>query len=252
MYKLRFKNIIFLSNKPKFSKDKYIIFFYGLGCASSDLSFILKKKKYHILIPELPGHNGYKNNDSLEKFSKTIALLLKDKKTIIFFGHSVGGIIPILICKFFLKNKRIYFINYEGNLTEYDTATLTKKTVSFTETNFIENKFHKLVKVSSESNDNSIKNWSKSLQKTLPKSFYKISLECVHLSKRSVLLSFYRIFFKKKIYLYGENTKFKLPLYNFGSMRLIIKNTGHFSYFDDKVEFTKMFDQLLIKGKHKW
>ena len=49
-----------------------LIIFYGLGCSSDDLSFLFFNRliKKHILIPELPGHNNFKNNQSLLEFSK--------------------------------------------------------------------------------------------------------------------------------------------------------------------------------------
>ena len=39
---------------------------------------------------------------------------LKKVKKLLFFSHSIGGIIPILMCKYFLKSKDIFLINYEG------------------------------------------------------------------------------------------------------------------------------------------
>tara|TARA_X000000950_G_scaffold288584_1_gene406126 strand:+ start:783 stop:1538 length:756 start_codon:yes stop_codon:yes gene_type:complete len=249
MFKLRYKKLIFLSNKPKFSDDNYLIIFYGLGCSSDDLSFLLFNRliKKHILIPELPGHNNTKNHQSLLDFSKSMSMLLKRSKRITFFSHSVGGIIPILMCKYFLKNKDIFLINYEGNLTEYDTETLTKKTVSFDFKHFIEEKFYKLVEISKNSSHESISKWSLSLKKTSPEMFYKISLECVRYSKRSLTLSFFKTFFKKKVYISGEKSNLKVPFCNLGSPCYKIKNTGHFSYYDDKVEFTKIFNYLLLK-----
>ena len=174
-------------------------------------------------------------------------MLLKRSKRITFFSHSVGGIIPILMCKYFLKNKDIFLINYEGNLTEYDTETLTKKTVSFDFKHFIEEKFYKLVEISKNSSHESISKWSLSLKKTSPEMFYKISLECVRYSKRSLTLSFFKTFFKKKVYISGEKSNLKVPFCNLGSPCYKIKNTGHFSYYDDKVEFTKIFNYLLLK-----
>ena len=106
---------------------------------------------------------------------------LKKSRKITFFSHSVGGIIPILICKYFLKNKNIFLINYEGNLTEYDTETLTKKTISFSFDDFINNKFKRLVEISKNSSQESIRKWSSSLNKTSPEIFYKISKECVNI-----------------------------------------------------------------------
>ena len=249
MFKLRYKKLIFLSNKPKFSDDNYLIIFYGLGCSSDDLSFLLFNRliKKHILIPELPGHNNTKNHQSLLDFSKSMSMLLKRSKRITFFSHSVGGIIPILMCKYFLKNKDIFLINYEGNLTEYDTETLTKKTVSFDFKHFIEDKFYKLLEISKNSSQKSIRKWSLSLKKTSPEMFYKISLECVKYSKRSITLSFFKTFFKKKVYISGKKSNLKISFCNLGSPCYKIKNTGHFSYYDDKVEFTKIFNYLLLK-----
>ena len=249
MFKLRYKKLIFLSNKPKFSDDNYLIIFYGLGCSSDDLSFLLFNRliKKHILIPELPGHNNTKNHQSLLDFSKSMSMLLKRSKRITFFSHSVGGIIPILMCKYFLKNKDIFLINYEGNLTEYDTETLTKKTVSFDFKHFIEDKFYKLLEISKNSSQKSIRKWSLSLKKTSPEMFYKISLECVKYSKRSITLSFFKTFFKKKVYISGQKSNLKISFCNLGSPCYKIKNTGHFSYYDDKVEFTKIFNYLLLK-----
>ena len=55
----------------------------------------------------------------------------KKIKEITFFAHSLGGIIPIILAKNFLKRSIFIktFINYEGNLTKYDIETLTKKTI---------------------------------------------------------------------------------------------------------------------------
>ena len=249
MFRLRYRNLIFLSNKPKFSDDNYLIIFYGLGCSSNDLSFLLFNRliKKHILIPELPGHNNFKNKQSLLEFSKSMSQFLKKSKKITFFSHSVGGIIPILMCKFFLKSKDIFLINYEGNLTEYDTETLTKKTISFAFDDFINNKFNRLVEISKNSSQESIRKWSSSLLKTSPEIFYEISKECVKYSKRSLTLSFFKNFFKKKVYIYGEKSDFKFSFGNLGSPCYKIKNTGHFSYYDDKVEFIKIFNYLLLK-----
>ena len=151
------------------------------------------------------------------------------------------------MCKYFLKNKDIFLINYEGNLTEHDTETLTKKTVSFDFKHFIEEKFYKLLEISKNSSQESIRKWSLSLKKTSPEMFYKISLECVRYSKRSLTLSFFKTFFKKKVYISGEKSNLKISFCNLGSPCYKIKNTGHFSYYDDKVEFTKIFNYLLLK-----
>ena len=153
MYKLKFKDLIFLTNKRKIQKN-VIFFFYGLGLSSDDFKEILYNNKSlkQIIIAELPGHNNYpfkKHNDNIFEFTKQIFLFIKKNniKNIIYFSHSLGGLIPILLHKFFLKKKiRIKkFINYEGNLTNYDTNTITKKTSNYKMNEFKLNRLFNLI-----------------------------------------------------------------------------------------------------------
>ncbi len=252
MHCLKFGDLNLLSNRKSILKSKTIIFFYGLGCSSDDFNFILKleKIKYQLLIPELPGHNNtfYKKNMTLSKFARQLSLLIKKKglKEIIFFSHSVGGIIPILIANlnFIKKISKKKFINYEGNLTSYDTSTITKKTSSYKREIFHE-KFKNLIMICENSDDDSIKRWSKSLKKTNSMSFYEISNEAVFFSKSGKLLKIFRALFKKKIYLSGSKTKFYFSELFFGSIRYKIKNCGHFSFFENSYEFSKNFSKLI-------
>ena len=203
-------------------------------------------------IIELPGHNGVKYSDNdLYSFSKKIYLFLKKKniKEITFFAHSLGGIIPIILARNFIKKKVLIcnFINYEGNLTKYDTETLTKKTISYTKNDFINNKFKSLVIKTESSGNKFLMQWAQSLKKTSPSVFYDLSKECVKLSESNELLIFFKTFFKKKVYIYGEKTQFKLPLHIFGSIRYKIKNSGHFSFFECKSDFSRILRKLLLK-----
>ena len=113
MYKIKFKDLILVSNKKRiFSNFKTILFFYGMGNSSDDFDFLIKKldKKYQLLIPELPGHNNDKFNSkfSLINYANTIVLLILRKNlcNLFFFSHSVGGIIPILIAKKIKQKKK--------------------------------------------------------------------------------------------------------------------------------------------------
>tara|TARA_B100000287_G_C20590544_1_gene764049 strand:- start:509 stop:1276 length:768 start_codon:yes stop_codon:yes gene_type:complete len=252
MYKIKYQKITFISNRKKILKNlQQIFFFYGIGNSSSDFDFLLKKisKTYQIIIPELPGHNyeDFYDNLSLTNFSRLISLFIKKNKmsNLIFFSHSVGGIIPILLAKN-LKQKVFFkkFINYEGNLTNYDTNTTTKKTSNY-KMNEFKLKFKKLIEICEQSDLKSLKLWSKSLKKTNPKAFHKISKEAVFYSEGKKLLEFFRVFFKKKIYVYGSKTELSLPEFCFGSIRHKIDKTGHFAFFDNKKNFTKIFFKLL-------
>ena len=169
MFEIKFNNLVFKSNKQKIIKNNIILFFYGIGCCSDDFKFLFNTldPKFNLYIAELPGHNGieYSEND-LYSFSKKIYLFLKKKniKEITFFAHSLGGIVPIILVKNFVKKKILInnFINYEGNLTKYDTETLTKKTISYEKNDFIKNKFNNLVKKTESSQNGFLIDWSKS------------------------------------------------------------------------------------------
>ena len=52
MYKIKFNDVTFFSNKKEISKNKVIFFFYGIGnCCSDDFKFIFKfvNKKYQLI-----------------------------------------------------------------------------------------------------------------------------------------------------------------------------------------------------------
>ena len=250
MYKFKFSNITFVSNKKYISKNKVIFFIYGIGNCSDDFKFIFKKikKNYQILIPELPGHNNIEfNKISIEKFTQTIALFIKKKKllNLTFFTHSVGGIIPILLFKKFLKKNHIKkFVNYEGNLTVFDTKTVTRKTSNY-KINEFKIKFRKLKNLCKNSNSHSLNLWSESLDKTNYEAFYQISKDAVKYSVNRKLLEFFRIFFKKKMFLFGSNTNLIIPHYSFGPCKLKINNCGHFAFFENSYKFSIIFSNLI-------
>ena len=161
----------------------------------------------------------------------------------------MGGIIPIILVKNFIKTKILIsnFINYEGNLTKHDTETLTKKTTSYKKNEFIRNKFNNLIKKTEMSQNRFLSFWSQSLKKTSPSVFYDLSEQCVKLSESNELLNFFKTFFKKKVYIYGDKTQLKVSKYIFGSVRYKIKNSGHFSFFESKLDFSSIFRKLLLK-----
>ena len=204
MYKMKFNDLTLITNKKKIQKVNTIFLFYGIGCCSDDFNFLFKSlnRKYQLLIPELPGHNFKckKTNYGLKNFTKNIFLLIKkaNMKKITFFAHSVGGIIPILLAKRYLKKIKFKnFINYEGNLTFYDTSTITKKTSLYQKKEFSK-KFNKLINLCESSNDIALKKWSLSLKKTSSDAFYDISIDAVSFSHSKRLLKFFRSFSLKK------------------------------------------------------
>ncbi|MBD22658.1 MAG: hypothetical protein CL572_03240 [Alphaproteobacteria bacterium] len=257
MYKIKFNDVTLISNKKKIQKNNTIFFFYGIGCCSDDFKFLFKSinKKYQLIIPELPGHNYEfkKTNYGLENFTKNIFLLIKktNLQKITFFTHSVGGIIPILLAKKYLKKRNFkMFINYEGNLTFYDTSTVTRKTILYKKNEFHQ-KFKKLINLCENSNDIALNKWSESLKKTSSQAFYDISADAVFFSRSDKLLKFFRSFFSKKIYLYGSKSKLFFSEFLFGSIRYKIYDCGHFSFYENKVKFRNFFNKLIIERKLK-
>ncbi|MAZ46760.1 MAG: hypothetical protein CMM98_04215 [Rickettsiales bacterium] len=256
MYKTKYKDLILISNKKKVSsKYETIFFFYGIGNSSDDFHFLIKKlhQRYQLIIPELPGHNNDKFNNkfSLINYSMSIVLFILRNNlcNLVFFSHSVGGIIPILIAKHLKKKiKIVKFFNYEGNLTDYDTDTITRKTSSYKLSEF-NGKFKKLVEICEKSNQRAIRLWSDSLKKTSSRAFYIISKDAVKLSKKEFLLQFFRVFFRRKLYLLGSNSILNFSEFIFGSERLILKNTGHFAFYDDKTRFLSIFLKLIYNCK---
>ena len=49
------------------------------------------------------------------------------------------------------------------------------------------------------------------------------------------------------VYIFGEKTQLKVPKYIFGSVRYKIKNSGHFAFFESKLDFSRIFRKLLLK-----
>ena len=94
MFKHKFQNIEMISNKKYVSSRKIIIFFYGLGCTSNDVEFLLKRKflsRFQLIIVDLPGHNNQRyNSENLTVFARKIYLFLlkKNINVIIFWSFN--------------------------------------------------------------------------------------------------------------------------------------------------------------------
>ena len=142
------------------------------------------------------------------------------------------------------------FVNYEGNLTSFDTLTVTKKTSLYKKNEFGK-KFKKLIYLCENSNDLALKKWSKSLKKTSSDAFYNISRDAVYFSQSNKLLEFFRSYFPKKIYLYGSKSKLFFSEFLFGSIRYKIYDCGHFSFYEDMPKFRCFFNKLIIERNYK-
>ena len=254
MYSFKFKSLNFISNYSFNNNLKKLIILPGLGCEAKEYKYLFKisSLKYQIIVIEIPGHNfSYLNckNDFLLDFAKQIFLFIKLKnlKNITFYGHSISCITIILLFKNFIKKIKNYkFIINEGNLVESDCSNVTKKTYTYDKEYFFKTGFSKLCKICSSSNDITVKNWSLSLRKLSSKNFYFYCKSAVRWTKKTYLLSYYKILFKKKIYIYGEKSKNQQLLEMLsGERKICIQNAGHFSHIYNKSSLKNILIKFL-------
>ena len=249
MFQIKFNGITFLSNYKFVNNLEKLLVIHGLGCEANDYKFLFKLKinKFHILIPEIPGHNNTNPRLSIDpvlEFSRNIYLFLKKNKIkkFIIFSHSMGSIVSILLLAKFLKTKTLNkFINYEGNLLSSDASMVTRKTVSYKKKVFIEKSFKQLIQKCEKSSSESIRSWSKSLKKIKAESFYNYSISVVKWSDKNILLSYYKFFFKRSIYLFGEYTE-NPHLTNFllANKKKAIEKGDHFSCTSNSYKFNRL------------
>ena len=107
--------------------------------------------------------------------------------------------------------------------------------------NEFDNKFNKLIGICEQSSQSAIRLWSNSLKKLHQKLFMIYLKIPFFYQKKTILLQFFRIFFRRKLYMFGSNSLLNFSEFIFGSERLILNNTGHFAFYDDKTKFFKYF-----------
>jgi len=253
MIKLKFKNLnLFMSRKLN-NRLNIIFVFPGLGSLAKEYEYFSDcfNQKNQVIIIEFPGIfiGNNKINDYLFCITKEIFLFIKKKNINKFscYAHSMGGIIPILLFKFFIKKRsQSVFINNEGNLIYSDSSFVTKKTITYDKFFFLNKGFSNLVKKCKSSDDNSIKKWGQNLSYIHPENFYNYCKSTNFWTKNNKLLSYYKFYFKKKIYIYGENSR-NLELLSklYGEQKIQIKKAGHFSHLNNKDFFKKSLTKLI-------
>ena len=252
MIKLKFKNLNFLMNRKLDNRLNIIFVFPGLGSLTKEYQYFFDSfnQKNQVIIVEFPGLqiSNNKNSDYLFCITKEIFIFLKKKNINKFscYAHSMGGIIPILLFKFFIKKRsQSVFINNEGNLICSDSSFVTKKTISYDKFFFLNKGFSNLVRKCNSSDDNSVKKWGQNLSCIHPENFYNYCQSTNFWTKDDKLLSYYKYYFKKKIYIYGESSK-NLKLLNklFGEQKIKITKAGHFSHLNNKDFFKRSLTKL--------
>ena len=239
-------------NRKLDNKLNIIFVFPGLGSLAKEYEYFSSSinKKNQVIIVEFPNLfiSYNKNDDYLFCITKEIFLFIKKKniKKFSCYAHSMGGIIPILLFKFFIKKRsNSIFINNEGNLIYSDSSFVTKKTISYNKFFFLDNGFFNLVRKCNSSDNDSIRKWGQNLSYIHPENFYNYCKSTNFWTKNSQLLSYYKFYFKKKIYIYGENSK-NLELLNklFGEQKIKIEKAGHFSHLENKDFFRRSLTKL--------
>ena len=143
----------------------------------------------------------------------------------------------------------IYLLNKPSNFLTFDpivSCLLDSNSIIY-DSYRIMLETHNLLTKTKSSQNRFLSFWSQSLKKTSPSIFYDLSEQCVKLSESNELLNFFKTFFKEKVYIYGEKTQLKVSKYIFGPVRYKIKNSGHFSFFESKLDFCRIFRKLLLK-----
>ena len=257
MYKLKFQDLNFISNKKFNNKLKKLFIIPGLGCEAKEYNFILKNQKlpYHSIIIELPGHNNTNctlKGDYLENLASKIFLFLfrNNYRKVTFYCHSMSSLIVLIMFRSFLRRKvklKKLIIN-EGNLVLSDASIVTEKTVSYTLNFFKKEGFENLINKFKVSKNISTQNWSDALEKISPTVFYRYSQSIYKWSKNKNILSYYKNFFKKKIYLYGEKSKNLILLKRlFGERKFCISSADHFSHIFQRKKLINMLTRLLLE-----
>ena len=255
MLKFKFKNLNFLSNRRLDNRLNIIFILPGLGSVIKEYEYFINlfDKKNQIILVELPNffNHSNKNSDYLLNISREIFLFIK-KKNIInfsFYAHSMGGIIPILLLRFFIKKKlQKVFINNEGNLIFSDSSFVTKKTLSYSKSFFLEKGFYNLINKCISSENYSLRKWGENISHIHPETFYNYCESTCFWTKKNLLLSYYKYYFKKKIYIYGEKSS-NLELLNklYGEQKIKIHKADHFSHLNNKEFFMKSLTKLFIE-----
>ena len=252
MYKFKFKDLVYKSNNKYNKFKKNLIIIPGLGCESSEYKYLLTDQtlKQNIFIFELPGHNFSPINftsDYLYNFSKKLSLFIKVKNinNLTIYAHSMSCITTILLYRNFLKKfQNPNLVINEGNLIKSDCSNVTKKTSLYDIDFFINEGYQNLLSKCKNSKNSEIIEWYSTLKKVKAIHFYNYSKSCFNWSCKLYLLSYYKYFFKKKLYVFGEKSKNHELLEKLdGQNKFCIKNAGHFSHKYNKL----IIKNILIK-----
>ena len=255
MKKIYFRNLCFFTNKKLNNNSDILFVLPGLASKAEEYVYFfkIKKRNLQILILDFFFFKNLSNSNGIDyllNVSRQISIFLKSKniKKFDFYAHSMSSIIPILLCKFFVKKRKLSnFINNEGNLVPSDCSFITQKTISYDHNFFKRDGYLNLIKKTKSANNVEIKDWSKNLRDYDANNFYNFCKSTYYWSNKINLLSYFKLFFKKKIYLYGEKSKNPIVLRKlFGCKMMQICNSNHFSHIYNKSFYNRSLLKLLI------
>jgi len=239
--------------------EESILFIHGLGackdCFEGALSFP-GFEKYTIVALDLPGFGDSDSPEefdyTMENYSATCRLLIEklNLKKLHIVAHSMGGAVGLLLVNE-IPERILSYISLEGNLIAED-CTLSKATISHSQSDFIENGFNKLkAKIRrsidiSAAHSNSMVLFSDWLAKSAPGAFYKCSESLVALSTTGELLEMFQRFNKNKCYIYGEMNRDMPVIGQLDTIpKLMIEDAGHPMMTDNPVKFYRELLKVL-------
>lgn len=243
-----------------------IVFIHGFGASKETFLEVFERKEFQsftVLATDLigfgdsdkPANFSYLMKDQAKILRKTIDFLDLDCFHIV--AHSMGGIIGIELSEM-IPGRVLSFINAEGNITAED-CTMSKRVKEMGEEYFAQKGFaqlkHAIAKESNRTQDNSLKDYLKSLSVATPKSLYKSSVSTVQesyygdLLKRFGQLPFY------KCYIYGEKNKNVFPaeklLRKQGIPLFYVSGSGHSMMKENPDEFYSLVMDAISQCSRK-
>ncbi len=238
--------------------EEWVLCLHGLQSGKEIFRDLLSQpylKKYSVLAMDFVGFGKSSKPESFsydleDQANVCLDIILKlGMKKIHIIGHSLGAMVATLLLHL-IPEKIASFVNMEGNLVFADCGA-SKEVASLTFKEFSEAGFEGLKREIAESGLPSAKNRMEWLQQIPDYAFYNSSKSIVTWSKSGKLLPIFLSSPAKKLYVYGEQSAFKIRVLNDRVATAEISTAGHFMLTDNPVECLNVIGAFLEKQSKK-
>ncbi len=235
-----------ISTKVRKSGKEAILLIHGIGCSKDSFQDIWKFRQfndYSIICPDLVGFGSSSKpadfDYTVEAQADLLKMLLDNSgiKKAHIVGHSMGGVIGLLLAEKLLDNC-LSFADVEGNLISEDCSLISRKAASSSFQNFKSRVFNEIKTAMTNSKASSSILWDNLSRKSSPLAFYKSAKSLVEWSDSGQLLEKFIRLKVKKAYFYGDaNKEMKVLKELEGTERIPIAGSGHFAMNDNPKDF---------------